>query len=222
MKTFLTLILVLFCKLSFASDSLKFVRTFPKVETEIIKDTIINIEKTILDTFGHSPTFIFIVRHYDGTIRKGFNRQILFQSVKDPRGGLLESVDGINDSINFSTGLFFKEGEKYTVKILYTDGRQMDTINLKTIITVDSKSSLTYVFEVKIGTPDYRVNCKIFNENKFSKEQKIIMLDFLEKQPRYYFGNEEANWNLRDKTIELLKLTDKQSKKIHCDCITSW
>jgi hypothetical protein len=222
MKTFLTLTLILFCKLTLASDTIKFVRTFPKVEAEILKDTFINISKTSLDTFGHRPTFIFIARQYDGVIRKGWTHELYFQNIKEPKEGHFEALDGINDSINFTTGWFFKEGEKYTVKILYVNGRQVDTINLKTTVTVDSKSSLTYVYEVRIGTPEYRVSCEIYNQKTFSKEQKEIMLAFLQAQPRYYFGSERANGNLRNKTIELLELTDKQAKRIHCYCRTSW
>lgn len=218
----MTLTLILFCKLTFASDTIKFVRTFAKAETEIFKDTFMNISKTSLDTFGHRPTFVFIARQCDGIIRKGFYHQLYFQNIKNPKDGHFETLDGINDSMDFTTGLFFKEGEKYTVKILYSDGRQVDTISLKTTITVDSKSNLTYVFEVKTGTPEYHVNCEIYNEKKFSKEQKEIILTFLKLQPRYYFGSERANGNLRDKTIELLKLTDKQAKRLHCNCSTSW
>lgn len=222
MKTFLTLTVILFCKLTFASDTIKFVRTFPKVETEILKDAFMSISKTSLDTFGHRPTFVFIARQYDGIIRKGFHNQLYFQSIKDPKAGLFETVNGINDSINFATGWFFKEGEKYTVKILYANGRQVDTINLKTTITVDSKSNLTYVYEVRTGTPEYRVSCEIYNQNTFSKEQREIMLAFLQEQPRYYFGSERVNSNLRSTTIKLLKLTEKQAKHIHCNCRTSW
>jgi hypothetical protein len=214
--------LILFCKLTLASDTIKFVRTFPKVEAEVLKDTFMNISKTSLDTFGHRPTFVFIARQYDGIIRKGFHHQLYFQSVKDPKVGLFETLNGINDSIDFSTGLFFKEGEKYTVKILYSDGRQVDTINLKTTITVGSKSSLTYVYEVRTGIREYRVSCEIYNQKKISKEQKEIMLAFLQAQPRYYFGSERANSNLRSTTIKLLELTDKQAKRIHCNCRTSW
>lgn len=218
MKSFLILILILFGKQAFASDTLRFDRVFSKIETEVLRDTLMNINETFLDTFVHRPTFVFISRHFDGSIRKGFYVQLLFQSIIDPSIRFGQYFDGINDSINFSDDYYrgyFKEGEKYLVQIVYYNGKQLDTINMKTIISVDSKSSLTYVFEVKFGTPEIHVNCEIHSEKKFSVEQKELMRNFLVEQDRYYFFNEEVNRNLRYSIIELLKLTYKQSKKIH-------
>jgi hypothetical protein len=222
MKIFLTLVFIGFSTLVIASDTIKFERTFPKVEVEIIRDTFINISNSPLDTFGHRPTFIFIARHYDGFIRKGFHCELYFQNIKDPKSGYLEALDGINDSIRFSTRTYFREGEKYTVKILYSDGRKIDTISLRTLITVDPRSVQTYVYEVKTGMPEYRVHCEISDIRTFPKEQRDMILSFLSSQPRYYFGNERINNYLKNKTTELLNLTEKRAKQINCNCRTGW
>ncbi|HEY1039870.1 MAG TPA: hypothetical protein VGF30_10720, partial [Bacteroidia bacterium] len=140
------------------------------------------------------------------------------QNIRKPNVTHFETLDGVNDSILFSDDAFFKEGEKYSVKIIYLNGKHWDTISPKTIITVNSKSSLTYVYEVKTGIPGYHSSCKITNKKNFSKDQKEIMLSYLQSQPRFYFGNEEVNNNLKNEITELLKLNEKQEKQINCDC----
>jgi len=220
MKIYHTIIILLFCRLGFAGDTLQFNKYFPKIETVVLQDTLIDISKGPLDTFAIKPKFIFIVRNYDDLVSTGNIRKIYIQDINLPEIGYFEYVYGINSSVDIFSRLdIYKQGHEYSVKIIYSYGYRHDTVKLKTHIIPDVGGIKSYVYEVRLGLDACFANCTITSRKKLHLEQKNKIRTFLNSKPVDYFGGNER-WYLyiKQDIVQLLKVDEKFGNGIYCNC----
>lgn len=217
MKSVITVIslLVLSLQLS-ASDSLKFQKVFPEIKSKIIRDTIMDIRGTELDTFGYIPDIIFVGKTYYGEVLMPIYDPPKLKLHKSKGSYFGYSEDGtvrhgirLNPEFH-SNHVFEVEFDDYHLRL------KRDTIHFKTLVNLKELNGKTCVYEFIIGRGEWDIECQVRTNQHFSKKEKQHISELFEKQELIDLIDSERGSLFCARINESLGLTQRSRKRIWC------